>query len=121
MYKFIIKTFDQLKNDDFDQVKFDQVIIPQLIISRKAYADNVQLFKNFSERKFSSAPVQRLQEVEVVSSRSRIGDPIETRNLDQARSGTREEPSRNSENSDETGSFSYFVTVTKISFLLFLF
>jgi hypothetical protein len=29
MYKFIIKTFDQLKNDNFDQVKFDQVIIPQ--------------------------------------------------------------------------------------------
>ena len=28
MYKFIIKTFDQLKNDNFDQVKFDQVIIP---------------------------------------------------------------------------------------------
>ncbi len=27
MYKFIIKTFDQLKNDNFDQVKFDQVII----------------------------------------------------------------------------------------------
>jgi hypothetical protein len=31
MYKFIIKTFDQLKNDNFDQVKFDQVIIPHLI------------------------------------------------------------------------------------------
>jgi hypothetical protein len=30
MYKFIIKTFDQLKNDNFDQVKFDQVIIPPL-------------------------------------------------------------------------------------------
>ncbi len=30
MYKFIIKTFDQLKNDNFDQVKFDQVIIPQI-------------------------------------------------------------------------------------------
>ncbi len=29
MYKFIIKTFDQLKNDNFDQVKFDQVIIPR--------------------------------------------------------------------------------------------
>ncbi len=28
MYKFIIKTFDQLKNDNFDQVKFNQVIIP---------------------------------------------------------------------------------------------
>ena len=28
MYKFIIKTFDQLKKDNFDQVKFDQVIIP---------------------------------------------------------------------------------------------
>jgi hypothetical protein len=29
MFKFIIKTFDQLKNDIFNQVKFDQVIIPQ--------------------------------------------------------------------------------------------
>ena len=29
MYKFIFKTFDQLKNDNLDQVKFDQVIIPQ--------------------------------------------------------------------------------------------
>jgi hypothetical protein len=25
---FIIKIFDQVKNDNFDQVKFDQVIIP---------------------------------------------------------------------------------------------
>ncbi len=24
MFKFIIKTFDQVKNDNFDQVKFDQ-------------------------------------------------------------------------------------------------
>jgi hypothetical protein len=31
MYKFIIKTFDQQKNDNFDQVKFDQVIIPLFI------------------------------------------------------------------------------------------
>jgi hypothetical protein len=26
-YKLIIKTFDQLKNDNFDQLKFDQVIV----------------------------------------------------------------------------------------------
>ena len=34
MYKFIIKTFDQLKNDNFDQVKFDQVIIPRFIFAK---------------------------------------------------------------------------------------
>jgi hypothetical protein len=28
-YKLIIKTFDQLKNDNFDQLKFDQVIVSQ--------------------------------------------------------------------------------------------
>jgi hypothetical protein len=27
MFKFIIKTFDQVKNDNFDQVKFDQVSV----------------------------------------------------------------------------------------------
>jgi hypothetical protein len=26
-YKLIIKNFDQVKNDNFDQVKFDQVIV----------------------------------------------------------------------------------------------
>jgi hypothetical protein len=26
---FIIKTFDQVKNDNFDQVKFDQVSVSQ--------------------------------------------------------------------------------------------
>ena len=28
--EILIKTFDQVKNDNFDQVKFDQVIIPQV-------------------------------------------------------------------------------------------
>jgi hypothetical protein len=28
-YKLIIKNFDQVKNDNFDQVKFDQVIVCQ--------------------------------------------------------------------------------------------
>ncbi len=30
MFKFIIKTFDQVKNDNFDQVKFDQVSVSHL-------------------------------------------------------------------------------------------
>jgi hypothetical protein len=32
-YKLIIKTFDQLKNDNFDQLKFDQVIVSRIIYS----------------------------------------------------------------------------------------
>jgi hypothetical protein len=28
--EILIKTFDQVKNDNFDQVKFDQVIVCQL-------------------------------------------------------------------------------------------
>ncbi len=32
MFKFIIKTFDQLKKDNFNKVKFDQVIIPQIYL-----------------------------------------------------------------------------------------
>jgi len=31
-YKLIIKNFDQVKNDNFDQVKFDQVIVCRLIL-----------------------------------------------------------------------------------------
>ena len=30
-YKLIIKNFDQVKNDNFDQVKFDQVIVSRII------------------------------------------------------------------------------------------
>ena len=37
MFKFIIKTFDQLKNDNFDQVKFDQVIIPRGELNKYYY------------------------------------------------------------------------------------
>jgi glucan phosphoethanolaminetransferase (alkaline phosphatase superfamily) len=29
--EILIKTFDQVKNDNFDQVKFDQVIVCHLI------------------------------------------------------------------------------------------
>jgi hypothetical protein len=32
-YKLIIKNFDQVKNDNFDQVKFDQVIVCLLKLS----------------------------------------------------------------------------------------
>jgi hypothetical protein len=38
--EILIKTFDQVKNDNFDQVKFDQVIVcPVFLI--------IKIFKNF--------------------------------------------------------------------------
>jgi hypothetical protein len=33
--EILIKTFDQVKNDNFDQVKFDQVIVCQSFSERK--------------------------------------------------------------------------------------
>jgi hypothetical protein len=33
--EILIKTFDQVKNDNFDQVKFDQVIVCRQIIFAK--------------------------------------------------------------------------------------
>jgi len=38
--EILIKTFDQVKNDNFDQVKFDQVIVCLAIL----YCHNNQLF-----------------------------------------------------------------------------
>jgi hypothetical protein len=32
--EILIKTFDQVKNDNFDQVKFDQVIVCRLFPNR---------------------------------------------------------------------------------------
>jgi hypothetical protein len=39
MFKFIIKTFDQVKNDNFNQVKFDQVINSHVSYLRKFLTD----------------------------------------------------------------------------------
>ncbi len=35
MFKFIIKTFDQVKNDNFNQVKFDQLINSRMYNCKK--------------------------------------------------------------------------------------
>jgi hypothetical protein len=36
--EILIKTFDQVKNDNFDQVKFDQVIVcPYYLHARKMF------------------------------------------------------------------------------------
>ncbi len=45
-YKLIIKTFDQLKNDNFDQLIFGQVIIPQ-------YSINILKFMYIKNRIYS--------------------------------------------------------------------
>jgi hypothetical protein len=34
--EILIKTFDQVKNDNFDQVKFDQVIVCQICAAKIA-------------------------------------------------------------------------------------
>jgi hypothetical protein len=35
--EILIKTFDQVKNDNFDQVKFDQVIVSRLPVLISAF------------------------------------------------------------------------------------
>jgi hypothetical protein len=45
MFKFIIKTFDQVKNDNFDQVKFDQPT-PCLLNLIEFFRSQKQHFKN---------------------------------------------------------------------------
>jgi hypothetical protein len=39
--EILIKTFDQVKNDNFDQVKFDQVIVCQFLISTLKLYDHI--------------------------------------------------------------------------------
>ena len=67
------------------------------------------ILKNSSERKLSSAHVHRLQDVEVVPSRSRVSDQIEERRRGPTRSRTREKSPRSSENQDQTGLTSFFL------------
>ena len=44
--EILIKTFDQVKNDNFDQVKFDQVIICHLVdIIFQLWEDLLEILK----------------------------------------------------------------------------
>jgi hypothetical protein len=55
--EILIKTFDQVKNDNFDQVKFDQVIVCRNIPTQSRKGKTIQSFTFFSP-KVASVKVQ---------------------------------------------------------------